>query len=177
MTVWFTSDLHIGDPWTTKMRYCQDDVDKHDNWLASRWDATVAPDDTVWLLGDVAVGPTRQRFSEWLTARPGTKHLILGNHDEGYADYQWLWFGFTSVQRGKVLHLGEGVHAHLSHYPTAKDRPRGMTGLHGHTHRRVKATRDDDRTPLIHVGWEAWRRLIPQDELIDLISEMKERDI
>jgi calcineurin-like phosphoesterase family protein len=39
MSRWFTSDLHLGDPYMAKRRYCGDDVAKHDAWLAKRWDA------------------------------------------------------------------------------------------------------------------------------------------
>ena len=57
MTRWFTADLHFGH--ANIIRYCDrpwPDVDAMDRGLINRWNATVADDDEVWVLGDVAMG-------------------------------------------------------------------------------------------------------------------------
>ena len=57
MSQWFSADLHFGH--ANIIRYCDRpfaDVDEM-NWrLVRRWNATVAPTDEVWVLGDVAMG-------------------------------------------------------------------------------------------------------------------------
>ena len=81
MTRWFTADLHFGH--ANIIRYCDRpwrDVDAMDRGLVDRWNATVADDDDVWVLGDVAMG----RIDDSLTLvheLAGTKLLVPGNHD------------------------------------------------------------------------------------------------
>ena len=52
--------------------------------LIERWNDSVHPDDTVWVLGDVALG----RIDETLplvTELNGRKLLLTGNHDRCWA--------------------------------------------------------------------------------------------
>lgn len=90
--VWFTSDLHIGHAKIAELRSTpavkaafppEAWTQWHDRVLANFWDATVKPDDTVWVLGDISAGGSaaQARALSWITERPGWKHLITGNHD------------------------------------------------------------------------------------------------
>lgn len=167
MIRWFSSDLHLGDPWAARRRYCGDDVEKMNNWLASRWDKTIGEDDTVFLLGDVAAGMPLEQVAEWITARPGRKHLILGNQDldEDPNDRAWLAAGFDSVamEARIMFHQTEVT---LSHYPLVDH---GGVVFHGHTHSPTKVAMSDLDTILVHVGWEAWRRYVPERDILDAI--------
>lgn len=58
-----------------------DDVAMHDSWLADMWDRVVGPKDQVWLAGDLTMGSAATAL-EWVSQRPGSKHLIMGNHDQ-----------------------------------------------------------------------------------------------
>ena len=52
---WFTADLHIGHKLVAEKRG-HHDPGAHDDVLAMYWDTTVAPADTVWVLGDISGG-------------------------------------------------------------------------------------------------------------------------
>ena len=65
MTTWFTSDLHFGH--ANIIEYSGRpfrDVDHMNRALIERWNALVQPADTVWVLGDVAMG----RITDTLTS-------------------------------------------------------------------------------------------------------------
>lgn len=90
MTVWYTSDLHIGHTTVAAMRITHANGDdplaitqKHDLLLAENWDAVVTKRDIVYILGDLSLQGTGAvtRALQWVGERPGTKRLISGNHD------------------------------------------------------------------------------------------------
>jgi calcineurin-like phosphoesterase family protein len=57
---------------------------EHDEALDATWRATVGPEDNVWVLGDETCTSNRAKVEEMLILvadLPGTKHLIVGNHD------------------------------------------------------------------------------------------------
>jgi calcineurin-like phosphoesterase family protein len=99
MSLFFTSDLHIGhrlvsgirgfwdednvvqdDPDDIETARCLPDTEAHDAALAEYWDATVHKKDSVWILGDIAVSGYARALA-WFAERPGKKILIAGNHD------------------------------------------------------------------------------------------------
>lgn len=153
MTVWFTSDLHIGHKFVAGARRVgsYDAVDRdavtpeivqdHNDLVASKWDAVVKKDDIVWVVGDLTGGGYIQEGLDWIRARPGTKHLVVGNHDKAHpmntdsAKYQEVFLGideasvgkprpFKSVQmaaRRSVKVRGEKVNVMLSHFPFTED--------------------------------------------------------
>ena len=127
--VHYTSDLHFGHRLVAGLRGFPT-TDEHDDEVATRWRQVVRPDDTVWVLGDLAVTTNRARLAEILdriSGLPGTKHLILGNHDtahpkhrDAYRHQRTYLQVFESVQvmaRRRIL----GVEVMLSHYPYAGD--------------------------------------------------------
>ncbi|AHH20820.1 putative bacteriophage protein [Nocardia nova SH22a] len=176
--VWFTSDLHIGHRMVAELRGFTDPAD-HDDALAANWDRVVRPDHQVWVLGDISVGGKANeiRALEWIAARPGTKHLVAGNHDSCHPyrsqAHKWqriyLDAAFASVQQSAVRKIA-GQRVLLSHFPfqgsedgdhTAENRfeewrlPRigentSRWLLHGHTH-----SRDPGHGPQLHVGLDA----------------------
>lgn len=89
MTTWYTADQHLGHeriialcdrPFRT--------VAEMDAALIDRWNSRVDPDDTVWVLGDVAMGDLDASLS-LISRLHGRKYLAAGNHDrcfEGYND-------------------------------------------------------------------------------------------
>lgn len=59
--------------------------------LAEAWDATVAADDVVLVVGDISWATRPGEVAEdlaWLDARPGRKVLLKGNHDFWWPDSQ-----------------------------------------------------------------------------------------
>ncbi len=172
MTTWFTSDLHFGH--ANIIRYCDRpfaDVDEMDMALVERWNETVAPDDTVWVLGDVALGRITESLA-LIDELNGTKLLLAGNHDrcwsghgrraEGWTE-RYLDAGFTAVEQGS-LNLAIGSFDVLAcHFPYRGDshdhdryvdeRPvdAGEWLVHGHVHERWR-----QRGRMINVGSDAW---------------------
>ena len=96
MTRWFTADLHLGH--ANIIQYCDrpwPDADAMDRGLIERWNATVADDDEVWVLGDVAMGRIEESL-RLIGELHGTKLLVPGNHDRcwpGRGDSAAEWVG------------------------------------------------------------------------------------
>lgn len=141
MSVFFTSDLHVGHRTVAALRgygYLNsspdNDIRAHDNMLADNWDDTVKHDDVVWVLGDVSSGAKQAQLNalEWIKQRPGQKHLIAGNHDSCHPmqrdSHKWqriyLDGVFESVQMAAKRRIpGNGGHVTvmLSHFPYNSD--------------------------------------------------------
>ncbi|MDO8363708.1 MAG: metallophosphoesterase family protein [Actinomycetota bacterium] len=172
MALWFTSDLHFGH--TNIIRYSHRpfaDTDEMNHALVQQWNELVQPTDTVWVLGDVAMG----RIADTLPLAAelaGHKLLIAGNHDrcwEGHGPRAAEWLdryrdaGFAEVHQGSVRLCIGGHHVTMSHfpyegdsrdedrYPAARPADEGGWLLHGHVHERW---RQHER--MINVGCDAW---------------------
>ncbi len=192
MTVWFTSDLHFGH--RNISRYCgrpfpdtDEGVHEMDEALVARWNEVVAPNDAVWVLGDVALGLIDRSLAH-VTRLAGTKRLVAGNHDrcwDGHHDRRRIdeWrdryqeVGFTTIDDWAELEL-DGRTIRLSHFPYRGDshaedrfeshRPvdDGTWLLHGHVH---DTWRQQDRQ--INVGVDAWSgRPVAAADLVSLLD-------
>lgn len=164
-TTWFTSDLHIGH--VNILTYAPqrrtylglsetDDVHAMNRAIVELWNAQVAPDDTVYLIGDVAMGKVHETI-EYAKQLHGTKHLCLGNHDRphkiattNYEKRQAWWkeykdAGFLTMFYMRSMTF-DGIEANVCHFPYFGD----------HTEERYNADRIsefvpfDDGTPLVH---------------------------
>lgn len=189
MSVYYCADLHFSHRLVAGHRGFGDNTDAHDAEIIERWSGIVRDDDIVYVLGDLAVSnPTRALAI--LSELPGRKRLIEGNHEAGaslHRDAPRLRrkFGYDDVFEwmspyGKRRIAGQEVL--LSHYPYVadhSDEPRyaqfrlpnlGAWLLHGHTH--STAIRTSERE--IHVGWDAWRRLVSEHEIEQIIATQME---
>lgn len=157
MTRWFTSDLHLGH--RNIIKYCGrpfDDV-AHMNWtMINRWNEVVRPDDTVWVLGDFAMGVIADTLA-MVDHLIGHKILLAGNHDrcwsghgrrsEGWAE-RYLDAGFDEVHQDTEEIDIDATTLLMCHFPYQGDshdeerylehRPvdHGTWLLHGHVHER-----------------------------------------
>ncbi len=157
MATWFTADLHLGH--SNIIGYCDRpfaDVDAMNRALIDNWNEAVAEDDTVWIMGDFALG----KIAETLALIPelsGRKILVAGNHDRCWAGHgrradgwteRYLDAGFAEIVQGsKKIKIGK-VKAILCHFPYRGDsqdhdrfvhhRPidKGAWFLHGHVRER-----------------------------------------
>lgn len=135
MTVFFTADTHFGDHRTINIwRRPFGSVADMDALLVERWNAAVAPGDTVWHLGDVARRPAE--VPALLVRLNGTKHLLRGNNDP---DATLAAAGWASVGDYAEIEL-DGRRLVLCHYPfrSWNGQHRGALNLHGHSHGRLK---------------------------------------
>jgi len=171
MATWFTADLHF---WHRNIiEYCNrpwSSVEEMNEGLVERWNSVVEPSDTVWVLGDVALSPSKL---DHVSRLKGVKKLVSGNHDacwlghrKGAAKRQrYLDAGFAFVDSvGVIRDRLVGTHrVDMSHLPYEGDsqaeeryksyRPadQGRPLLCGHVHDswRIKGRQ-------INVGVDVW---------------------
>lgn len=155
VATWFTSDLHLGH--RNILEYCNrpwSDVAEMNRGLIDGWNALVAPDDTVFVLGDFAMGTIAETLP-LASELVGRKVLVAGNHDrcwhghgrraQGWTE-RYLDAGFDEIVQGATT-LDVGRHTvTLCHFPYEGDsgevdrfveyRPTDDGGwiLHGHVH-------------------------------------------
>lgn len=215
MSIWFTSDLHLGHQKVAEERGF-DNPDAHDVAIYDSLESTLKRGDQLWILGDMTVGGSAAEagslFGLGAIAAPAhgiELHLIAGNHDSvhpmtnrnSHNRQRAFLQTFMSVQlfaRRKIA----GQPVLLSHFPYEGDhsendrgvqyrlRDQGEWLLHGHTHssEAVTAASVKDSSlwretrvggelvntsrirKQIHVGWDAWNRLVHLDEIADIIA-------
>lgn len=195
----FTSDTHFGHK--NIIRYANRpfaDVSHMNEAIIANWNALVGPFDTVYHLGDVALGP----WEDWdavLTRLNGYKILVVGNHDrifkgekpkmqERFAEHYERWFDEIH-DNVESLHLSNGAEVALSHFPYEADHfdnarymefrlpDEGKVLIHGHTHAEHAKMGQDARvsrsvagTLQIHVGQDAWLyRPVSEGEIVNLL--------
>jgi len=125
-TEFVVSDLHLGH--RNIIRYCArpfstKDVDEMDEVLIRNWNHRVKPDDTVYFLGDLAVGEkTAMGYQRRLN---GTITYIKGNHDEHLPN-----------ARNDLFLQYAGIDFRLIHDPKARVGSSEFDGwtIHGHAH-------------------------------------------
>ena len=141
MAVFFTSDTHFGHQ--AIIRHCNrpfTSIEKMDASLINRWNSVVAPEDTVYHLGDFCIRNERP-LADYRLALNGEVHLIRGNHDDGLTEEDAELF--ASVREIMEIDLN-GTMIVLCHYPMRAWHwnNRGSWHLFGHVHGRL------DQAPL-----------------------------
>lgn len=119
-------DLHLGH--VNIIRYCarpfpSRNVGEMDEVLIRNWNHRVRPTDTVYFLGDLAVG--ERPAEEYLRRLNGRITFVRGNHDNG------------SLGRAEAPRIRYSDHAFLlTHDPKGVKRADGASEwmIHGHTH-------------------------------------------
>lgn len=147
-----------------------------DNEIVRRWNTIVHPEDTVFHLGDVALGQIDYSLAK-VGELNGHKILIEdGNHDRpfmsrGKPRYQ-EWYDrylevFDEIRPAGKIPWVDGTMVNLSHFPYdgdshgadryAKDRleDNRMVLVHGHTHQNKVVSFSKRGSIQIHVGQDA----------------------
>lgn len=131
---------------TNVIKYCNRpfaDIDEMTEGLVQRWNAVVSPEDTVYHLGDVAMGGKRraEELSKVLFSLNGKIRMLKGNHD-GYVlntpcreRFEWIRDYYELRYQDKLITL--------QHFPLftwnmagkidASGKPLAFM-LHGHCH-------------------------------------------
>lgn len=187
--VYFTSDPHFGHqkvieycnrPYTTK-----EEMDKD---LIEKWNNTVRPEDTLYVLGDFSL--SKHAVRDITPQLNGQKHLIMGNHDwchpirakekpivmERFKN-MYLEAGFASVKLIDNIEIDK-TNIILHHMPYRNDghderylnwrlEDKGSWLLHGHVHKTWKT-----RNKMINVGVDVWDyKPVHIDEIAKIIKE------
>ncbi|MGB0087336.1 MAG: metallophosphoesterase family protein [Rhodomicrobiaceae bacterium] len=136
MAVFFTSDTHFGHDAIIRLTGRPfASVEEMDAAMIESWNATVAPEDTVYHLGDVCFRNSRS-IAEYRRALNGTVHLIRGNHDDGLTEDEADLFASVSLILEVAVDRQMIV---LCHYPMREwnQCKRGSWHLFGHVHGRL----------------------------------------
>ena len=189
---WFTSDTHFGH--ANIIRFCDrpfKDVPHMNEALIANWNSVVHEDDTVYHLGDVALGP----WVEWdsiLTRLNGYKILVVGNHErifkgepqkvqDKFKDEYPKWFNEIHDHIPGFV-LSNGTVVNLSHFPYEADHmdkarhmehrlpDDGIPLIHGHTHLDQIMSKSTAGTIQVHVGMDAHNYTpVSEQQVIDYV--------
>lgn len=148
--IYFTADQHYSH--ANAIDYCNRPfvaVDKMNQALISRYRQVVRDEDTVYFLGDLTLWGTQHRsmVERIVEQLPGTKILILGNHDKLYP-FTYVDLGFQSVHT--ALDIGEFI---LVHDPVNCLALKNRRWLCGHVHTLFKMNRTGN---VLNVGVDQW---------------------
>ncbi len=100
--------------------------------LVAAWNEVVAPEDTVWHLGDFAV--RHPQPGALLHALHGAKHLVPGNNDDPAVRALPGWASVCPLVEVVV----DGATLVLCHYALRTWPGAAALNLHGHSHGRLK---------------------------------------
>lgn len=146
MSDWWIADPHFGH--ANIIRHCDrpfKDVIEMDLRLIDNWNELVKEDDTVYLLGDVALG-SANKIARYLYQLNGKIHLIVGNHDKAVLKGA-CGMRFESISNLKEIWVhdeGKKQKIVMCHYPmlTWNKSNHGAWHLHGHCHGTLTVTSD-----------------------------------
>lgn len=178
MTTYFTSDTHLGHK--NIISLCHRpfvDTDEMDEDIIGNWNSIVRPEDTVFHLGDVAMGSIAESLPK-IGRMNGYKILVVGNHDRLFNTYSKTHQAKFAPEYEKVFDevWGEnggavrfaGTDLNVSHFPYDGDShdadrfsssrrvDKGIPLIHGHTHSSERVSYSSKGTLQIHVGVDAW---------------------
>jgi len=140
MTDFFTSDWHFYH--SIIIKYCNRPFKTERemrNTIIGKYNEVVGKNDTCYVLGDTGM-LGRDKLSKLrpiLDKMNGTKHLILGNHDEG-KPFTYERMGFTSVHTA----LQYNTDVILRHDPASANVAPDKLWLVGHVHNVFRITTD-----------------------------------
>ena len=148
--------------------------------IIERWNKKVAPEDQVYILGDLVVGEDEIFALYMLQELNGHFHIVLGNHDTDRRKdlYQKL---LNPVEIALAIRFRyRKFHCYLSHYPTLtsnydNEEPlyRRTINFCGHTHTK-DPFHDWDKGTIYHVELDAHNN---EPVLIDDAIEQMKRKI
>lgn len=132
--LYFTADCHFNQERTRLLsKRPFKDVEEMNEYMITKWNELVKPEDTVFVAGDFG----DFRFRKYLN---GKVILITGNYEDGISDEELYSYGFDEVYRDhyEIEHKGKTIT--IQHQPEKiKDkRPikeSGLYNLYGHVHK------------------------------------------
>ena len=190
MTIFFTSDLHLGHERIIDLcgRPFASVKDMNDT-IIDNWNLRVKPDDTVFVLGDVALGKIDETLP-LVGLLNGHKLLVPGNHDRCWsghkkvrpADYvRYRNVGFqilpnqTYYQRWQLCHFPTSGDSYTDdRYPEYRPHIADNEWLiHGHVHNMWKVLNQQ-----INVGVDVWDFFpVSESQIRQIITSPDNKDL
>jgi calcineurin-like phosphoesterase family protein len=179
MKTWITSDLHFGHrniatfcPATRGHWDTRNDPDKMDRDMIQMWNAEVAPEDTVYILGDLSFSSANETV-KILKQLTGRKILISGNHDRKNLNDPAFRSCFAEIHDYLRLVYNSTVII-MSHFPFLEwdQMHRGSLHFFGHLHGN-KTNQEQYRC--MDVGFDATGKVVMLME--DAINLIKNNEI
>ena len=118
-----------------------DDLDEMHGVVKEKWNAKVTNEDTVYILGDLAMRGTQEDLIAFVSTLNGHKVMIRGNHDNlKDPRYIQLFDEICDYKEIRDTLGGEDVKLVLCHYPILmwKDQHYGSILLYGHVHNSIE---------------------------------------
>lgn len=156
--IWFTSDWHIGHnkPFIYEARGFSS-IEEHDTAILKNCNSLVKPDDTLWILGDLALGMNEKEWNRiYKSLYCQDVHFIIGNHDtDSKVDKYIDEYGFELEGYANIFKYSKRKRFYLSHYPTVTDNfddeiRSHIINLYAHTHQKTNFFNDNPY--MYHVG-------------------------
>ena len=138
MAIYFTADTHFGHENVIKFSNRQfENLVEMEKVLTENWNARVRPDDDIYIVGDFAWRARHDHIMKCIKQLNGRKHLIMGNHDRKYMDFDDYRAAFVLIDKSTEIFLDK-QRIILCHYPMAEwhQYHRGSYHIHGHIHNR-----------------------------------------
>lgn len=142
--IFFTSDLHFCHK--KIIQYSNrpfKDIYQMNQKIINNWNEKISNDDQVYILGDYLwrIETDTTILNKITKKLNGKKHLIKGNHDNKYSNYQYLNAGFCSVSniiQKKIKFNNNFYYFILFHYSLKfwDQSHNGSYCLYGHQHFR-----------------------------------------
>lgn len=133
---WVTSDLHFHHNNILKFQPNRkfNSVQEMNEAMIREWNEKVSPEDTVYILGDVAFCPAKEATAI-LTRLNGKKILIEGNHDSKLVKSDDFKSCFVEIHKYLRLVYDKTLFC-MFHFPIHEwdQCHRGSIHLHGHVH-------------------------------------------
>lgn len=153
---YFTSDMHFGD---TRLNLFGRDLVANNHLeieriIITNWNKTITSDDTVYVIGDVALNSEGLNIMQLLN---GNKILVRGNYDQQFS-FTKLEQYFSQIYDHMTIYINDEP-IYLNHYPTnCKSECFNITG---HVHGTWKVQRN-----MINVGTDAWHFIPVSEDMI-----------
>jgi calcineurin-like phosphoesterase family protein len=128
MKIWVIADTHFGHP--AIIEYCQRPAN-FEVLVLENWAVLVKPEDLVIHLGDLCFHHTIENNAR-ITAMPGRKVLIRGNHDLSRPESWYMERGWDFCCDGLLLEKF-GKRIWFSHEPAEPSEAWDLN-IHGHLH-------------------------------------------
>ena len=138
MATYFIADTHFGHENVIKFSARPfENLAEMERVLIENWNARVQPNDDIYIVGDFAWRAKHEHLMKCIRKLKGRKHLITGNHDRKYLEFDDFRAEFVEIDKQTEIHINNHQII-LCHYPMAEwhQYHRGSYHIHGHLHNR-----------------------------------------